>query len=260
MSGGPLDTAIADVIALRTARTVEQAAAEWTSAGRSEHYLWDEKRLTTTLATLDMIGDDASPNPAVSPTVELDNEARAFLNATTRRVTAAKQRERRRRNGTIATLSILLLLVTGTSVFAFRQRSTAQTQRDTAIFNQITTQADRLRSTDISLAAQLDLTAYHMRPKTPDLYTALLTDANATLSTPLNGHKESIKAVAFSRCLRSSGRESNTRKTGLGELPASPKRSPSPSMTGSPPTVALVGTYPRPECHTQPRQLTGTAP
>jgi type II secretory pathway predicted ATPase ExeA len=195
----PLDTAIADVIAaLRTARTVEQAAAEWTSAGRSEHYLWDEKRLTNTLATLDMIGDDASPNPAASPTVELDNEARAFLDATTRRVTAAKQRERRRRNGIIAALSILLLLVTGASVFAFQQRSTAQTQRDTAIFNQIATQADRLRGADISLAAQLDLTAYRMRPKTPDLYTALLTDANATLSTPLNGHKESINAVAFS--------------------------------------------------------------
>ncbi|MGH3935713.1 MAG: TIR domain-containing protein, partial [Pseudonocardiaceae bacterium] len=35
----PLDTATADVIAaLRTARTVEQAAAEWTSADRPEHY------------------------------------------------------------------------------------------------------------------------------------------------------------------------------------------------------------------------------
>ena len=44
----PLDTATADITnALRTARTVEQAAAEWTSAGRCEHYLWDDKRLTT---------------------------------------------------------------------------------------------------------------------------------------------------------------------------------------------------------------------
>ncbi|MGH4001654.1 MAG: TIR domain-containing protein, partial [Pseudonocardiaceae bacterium] len=37
----PLDTATADIIAaLRTARTVEQAAADWNSAGRPEHYLW----------------------------------------------------------------------------------------------------------------------------------------------------------------------------------------------------------------------------
>ncbi|MGH3827430.1 MAG: hypothetical protein ACRDQX_09700 [Pseudonocardiaceae bacterium] len=34
--------ATADITtALRTTRTVEQAAAEWTSAGRPEHYLWD---------------------------------------------------------------------------------------------------------------------------------------------------------------------------------------------------------------------------
>ena len=52
----PLDTATADItVALRTARTVEQAAAEWNSAGRPEHYLWDDKRLT---ATLDHVRDD----------------------------------------------------------------------------------------------------------------------------------------------------------------------------------------------------------
>ena len=94
-------------------------------------------------------------------------------------------------------LSTLLLLVTAVSIFAFQQRSTVQTQHDTAIFNQITAQADRLRSTDMSLAAQLDLTAYRMRP-TPDLYTALLTDANAALSTPLTGHTNTIRSVAFS--------------------------------------------------------------
>jgi hypothetical protein len=33
---------------LRTARAVEQPAAEWTSAGRAEDFLWDDKRLTTT--------------------------------------------------------------------------------------------------------------------------------------------------------------------------------------------------------------------
>jgi hypothetical protein len=57
---------------------VEQAAAEWISAGRLEYYLWDDKRLrlTTALATLGM-----SRNSATPPTVELDDEARAFLDA-----------------------------------------------------------------------------------------------------------------------------------------------------------------------------------
>ncbi|MGB6164392.1 MAG: TIR domain-containing protein [Pseudonocardiaceae bacterium] len=195
----PLDTATADITAaLRTARAVEQAAAEWTSTGRPEHYLWDDKRLTTTLATLGMNGNEDHSNPAASPpTVELDDEARAFLDATAHRVNAAKGRERRRRTRTVAVLSTLLLLVTAASIFAFQQRGTAQAQRDTAIFNQITTQADRLRSSDISLAAQLDLTAYRMRP-TPDLRTALVTLGNTTLFTPLAGHTDSVYAVAFS--------------------------------------------------------------
>jgi WD40 repeat protein len=94
-------------------------------------------------------------------------------------------------------LSTLLLLVTAASIFAFQQRHTAQAQRDTAVFNQITAQADRLRSTDVSLAAQLDLIAYRMRP-TPDLYAALITTENAALATPLAGHTDSVYAMAFS--------------------------------------------------------------
>ncbi|MGH3826357.1 MAG: TIR domain-containing protein, partial [Pseudonocardiaceae bacterium] len=175
----PLDTATADITAaLRTARAVEQAAAEWTSAGRPEHYLWDDKRLTATLATLGMTGDLSSFAP---PIVELDEEAQAFLDATALRVNAAKKRDRRLRTSVIAVLSTLLLLVSAASIVAFQQRGTAQAQRDTAIFNQITAEADRLRSTDISLAAQLGLTAYRMQ-HTPDLRTALITLGNTTLS------------------------------------------------------------------------------
>jgi WD40 repeat protein/type II secretory pathway predicted ATPase ExeA len=194
----PLDTATADITtALRTARTVEQAAAEWTSADRPEHYLWDDKRLTATLATLRMTGDGGHRNPAAPPAVELDAKARAFLEATTRRVNAAKERERRRRTRTIAVLSTLLLLVTAASIVAFQQRDTAQRQRDTATFNQITAQADRLRSIDVSLAAQLDLTAYRIRP-TQDLRTALITLNNAALSTALNDYHDTVRAVVFS--------------------------------------------------------------
>ncbi|MGH3711567.1 MAG: TIR domain-containing protein, partial [Pseudonocardiaceae bacterium] len=194
----PLVIATTDITAaLRTARTVEQAAAEWTSADRPEHYLWDDKRLTATLTTLGMAGNGGHSNSAAPPTVELDDEARAFLDATKRRVHAAKERERRRRTRTITVLSILLVLALIASVFAFYQRGTAQAQRDNAIFNQITAQADRLRNTDISLAAQLDLTAYRMRP-TPDLRTALLTLGNAPLSSPLAGHTNAVRTVAFS--------------------------------------------------------------
>ncbi|HEV7450773.1 MAG TPA: TIR domain-containing protein, partial [Pseudonocardiaceae bacterium] len=73
----PLDTATADItVALRTARAVEQAAAEWNSADRPEHYLWDDKRLTATLATLGMAGDGGSHNPADPPIVAFNDKAR----------------------------------------------------------------------------------------------------------------------------------------------------------------------------------------
>ncbi|MGH3885280.1 MAG: TIR domain-containing protein [Pseudonocardiaceae bacterium] len=193
----PLDTATADITAaLRTARAVEQAAAEWASAGRPEHYLWDDKRLTATLTTLG-VADDGSRSPATPPTVELDEDAQAFLDATAQRVTAAKERERRRRTRTIAVLSTLLLLVTTASIVAFHQRGTAQRERDTAIFNKVTLEADRLRSTDVSLAAQLDLIAYRMRPAV-DLRAALVALGNAALSAPLAGHTDQVQAVAFS--------------------------------------------------------------
>ena len=107
----------------------------------------------------------------------------------------------------------ILLLVTTASVVAFQQRSVAQTQRDNAIFSQIIVQADRFRSTDVSLAAQLNLTAYRMR-STPDLYTSLLTMENTALSTLLASHTDSVYSVVFSpdgRTLASSSADNTVR-------------------------------------------------
>ncbi|MGH3772064.1 MAG: TIR domain-containing protein, partial [Pseudonocardiaceae bacterium] len=105
----PLDTATADItIALRTARTVEQAAAEWHSNGRPEHYLWDDKRLTATRITLGMTGD-SNRTPAAPPLVELDEQARMFLDVTAQRVHATHLRERHRRTQTLTVLSTLLV-------------------------------------------------------------------------------------------------------------------------------------------------------
>jgi hypothetical protein len=69
----PLDTVTADtMIALRSARTVEQAVADWNSAGRPEHYLWDHQRLTATLTTLGMTRDGNSRNPTAPRQPELN--------------------------------------------------------------------------------------------------------------------------------------------------------------------------------------------
>jgi hypothetical protein len=79
--------------------------------------------------------------------------------------------------GAITALAVLLIAALVAAVVAVQQRDTAQRERDTAIANQIIAEADQLRGTDVSLAAQLDLTAYRMRP-TQDLYTDLITAEN----------------------------------------------------------------------------------
>ncbi|MGH3791154.1 MAG: toll/interleukin-1 receptor domain-containing protein, partial [Pseudonocardiaceae bacterium] len=108
-----------------------------------------------------------------------------------------QHRTQRLKRGAISSLTILLILAITAGLIAFQQYRNAIRQRDNAIFNQITAQADRLHSTDVSLAAQLDLTAYRMR-QTPDLYTALVTAGNTALSTPAIGHTSLLNAVAFS--------------------------------------------------------------
>ncbi len=108
------------------------------------------------------------------------------------------RRTMRLARGGVTVLTVLLIAALVAAGIAFQQRATAQRERDTAIFNQITAQADRLRSTDVSLAAQLDLTAYRMRPETLDLYTALITTENTPLSTPLIDPTRRFYSVAFS--------------------------------------------------------------
>jgi energy-coupling factor transporter ATP-binding protein EcfA2 len=133
----PLDSATADItVALRTARIAEQAAAEWNRAYRPEHYLWDDKRLTAALVMLGMTNDGSSYNPAAPPIVELDDETRAFLDATAQRVSATKKHERRRRITTITTitvLSTLLVLALIAACFFFWQLQRISAAQHTAI-------------------------------------------------------------------------------------------------------------------------------
>jgi hypothetical protein len=129
----PLDTAIATITnALRTARAVEQAAADWTSAGRPAHYLWDADRLIATRTTLGMTGDSGR-NPTASAVVELDVEALAFLDATAQRVSAAQERERRRRTRTITVLSALLVLALIAASVAAWQHTLATASADRTV-------------------------------------------------------------------------------------------------------------------------------
>jgi WD40 repeat protein len=159
-----LDTAIADItIALHAARTVEQAATEWNSAGRPEHYLWDDKRLTAAWSALGMSGNN-DPYLAAPVLGELDDQARAFLDAAAQRVHDTQQRERRRRTRTITMLSTLLVLALIAVGVAVSKQRTAVEQQRIATVRQLITQADAIRDADPRTALLLGIAAERIGP------------------------------------------------------------------------------------------------
>ncbi|MGH3830335.1 MAG: caspase, EACC1-associated type [Pseudonocardiaceae bacterium] len=151
-----------------TRQQLEDAAAGWDREGRDPAGLYRGGRL-----------DTARTWAASKPGGDLSTAASAFLAASTHQ----ERRATRLRRTVLIVLSVLALVASGAAVTAFRQTAIANSERDIALASQLTREADRLRGTDVSLAAQLDLTAYRIRPN-PDLYTALVTAGN----TPLSPH------------------------------------------------------------------------
>jgi hypothetical protein len=211
----PLGTATADITAaLRTARAVEQAAADWNSAGRPEHYLWDDERLTATLATLGMTGEGGSRNPTAAPIVELDDEARAFLDATAQRVQATQQRERRRRTRTITLLSSALVLALIAAGLAISREQVARSAQYTAIARSMVAQADRIRDRDPRGALQLSVAARQLGGS-PLTQASLQQTLNATSPfRTLRSHTDEVQGVVFApdgRTLATAGTDQTIR-------------------------------------------------
>jgi WD40 repeat protein len=194
----PLDIATADItLALRTARTLEQAAADWNGAGRPENYLWDAERLIATRTTLGMTGDGRDRNPAAAAVVELDDDALAFLNATAQRVHAIKQRERRRRTRTITVLSTLLVLALIAAGIAVWQQQRAISAQRLAIARGMSAEIDRVRDQDPRRALQLGVATrqFDDSPQTQaDLQQTL---TSALHFRTLRGHTATVWAGAF---------------------------------------------------------------
>ncbi|MFB7650464.1 MULTISPECIES: WD40 repeat domain-containing protein [unclassified Streptomyces] len=183
---------------LRVHRALSEAARTWTGLGRENAALYAGSRL-------------AAAHDAFPP------GHRAELTPTESEFLAASTGRRRRavwlRRGLSAALALLVLVASGTAVVALRLRDTARAERDDAVFGRITAEADRLRPTSTPLSARLDVAALGMRT-TPDLRTALTTDAGRVLSTRLPGHQDIGSAVAFApdgRTLASGGHDGTVR-------------------------------------------------
>jgi WD domain, G-beta repeat len=162
---------------------LDDDAAGWDREGRDPSALYRGSRLEVASAWAAATSNHADLSPTAS----------AFLLAATHQ----SHRAARVRRTVIAVLSVLVLLASATAVFALQQRAVAQNERDTAVTDQIIAQANQLRATNVSLAAQLDLLAYRRRP-TSDLATALISTGGAALSTTLTGHTNGVFSVAFS--------------------------------------------------------------
>ncbi|MGW3134037.1 nSTAND1 domain-containing NTPase [Streptomyces sp. NPDC001123] len=182
---------------LRLHRQLTAAATGWDDVGRDSGALYRGTRLAA--------AEEAFP--AADRSRYLTGLEQAFLAASVDarlREQRAAARTTRRLQSLIAALSVLALIAVGAAVTAFQQRTTAHRQRDTAVSRQITTEADQLRGTevppenqDVSLAAQLDITAYRLR-RSPQTYTRLINAANTPLSGTVHGASAAVYQVGYS--------------------------------------------------------------
>jgi hypothetical protein len=143
------------------------AAAAWHDSGDDPSFLYRGAQL----AALRQAVARWSANPARSPV--LTGTQRGFLQASER----AAVRSGRRRRSAFAALALLTALAVTTSGVAFYQRAASVRERDQVIYNQVIAQALQLGTSDTTLAAQLTLAAYRIRPS-KDLASRLLNTEN----------------------------------------------------------------------------------
>jgi hypothetical protein len=161
-------------------------AAAWHDSSNDPSFLYRG----TQLAALRQAATRWSSTPDRYPA--LTTAQRDFLEASDHAVARAA----RLRRGAVAVLAVLALLASTATAVAFQQRSTAQAQRDDAIFNQITAEAGQLDGTNLPVAAQLDLVAYRMRPD-ESTYTRLISDQVDPLAASLGSHPGSAGPAAM---------------------------------------------------------------
>ncbi|MEC3954911.1 WD40 repeat domain-containing protein [Nocardia sp. CDC153] len=158
---------------------LESDAAEWAAQHRDPSLLYRGTRLRNAL-------DNVDP-PPVGPL------AHEFL-------AAADAASRKSRNRSRRTTGILAILGVGLLVLAFgvySQNRLADQRRDDKNFAAVLAQADRVHQTDPSLAAQLNLIAWRMRPGDNDVRSRLLQSQIDPLVTVTSAHPQQVVQLAY---------------------------------------------------------------
>ncbi|MFE4665681.1 hypothetical protein ACFRI7_07150 [Streptomyces sp. NPDC056716] len=155
---------------------LEEDGRAWETSGRDTALLYRGSRLDQAHTWAESAGD-------------------TFLNRGAVEFLAASVRLRRRTvwlsRGAIAALMVLSIVAVGSAVVAWQQR-------DDAVFAQVIAEADRVRDSDPSLSAQIDLVAHQLRPDDKDTWNRLISIVNAPLATPLTGHTGAVYLTSFS--------------------------------------------------------------
>jgi hypothetical protein len=216
----PLAQAIRDAAAaLRARQTVEQAAADWTQAGRHDAYLWERDRILAATALLAAPLPTGRPLPTlvrprllrrrrtvpanpehglpIDGQVPLSPVGAAFLHAGLGRAEAVQRRARRHRIQAFTALSTLLALALLAAGIALAERQTAVRQQRIATARQLVVQAEAARATDPRAALLLGIAALGIQ-SSPETQTSLVNTLTTThYASALTGHKGPVREVAY---------------------------------------------------------------
>ncbi|MFE4019293.1 WD40 repeat domain-containing protein [Streptomyces sp. NPDC059101] len=162
---------------------ITEAAAVWQRQGRDPGALYRGGVLAAARQWAATRSDALVPGPRVEE----------FLTASVRHAGRAA----RLRRAAIAAVCVLALVASVAAAVAFKKSATAQAERNNAIAGEVQAKASQLRESDPSLAAQLDIAAYRIRPQ-PQLRTDLISAAGTPLSRPLAAGSDTVYAVAYS--------------------------------------------------------------
>jgi len=175
---------------LLTAKRIADGARAWQQADRESAALWRGSQLasardwTTDTGNLAPLGTLASEFVAASIAAE---QAQA----------RAERRRTRRLQSLVATLAVLVVAVGTLAGFAFQQRQAANTARDNASSREISVEADRVRSQDAPLAAQLSVAAYDTA-RTPQAAASLLESTGSPAAARLVDSAGVLQSVSLS--------------------------------------------------------------
>lgn len=166
-----------DRVAALARQEVEEAAAAWDRASRRDSsLLYRGARL------------ESAPDTEISP------RASAFLAASRRQ----QRRGRRLRRGVVAAITALAVAASAGAAIAVRNENRAVQAQNEAVFRELLAEADQAQNSDVSLAAQLNLIAYQMRPDSQQAATAVVNTETAPLSRVVATSGRPFEGVAFS--------------------------------------------------------------